>query len=245
MKYKNALRFKDILEVFESKVTRICIDFQQDGIEICEMDPRSSIVIDYKCPRQALEHYACEKTASFGAEISELKECLQVVGKGDILNLAVDNFGWFHIKIEGENTTQCKAPPTTELSRRPVLPTFNPKATAKTEVKWLAEVLTTQPDTEIVTVRIDEDGFNLRCDVGVGTFKTKVKTISLSATEAQEGRYLLGDLRLVVPKLKPLSNVVTLSFTEGLPLKLSLNIGRGEMYVYFAPCVLRGDLNGS
>jgi proliferating cell nuclear antigen len=214
-----------------------------EGIKLRAMDPSRVAMIDFEWPKTAFEEYTCTEPKKMCINITELLKLLKRSGKGETLELSLDDkTGKLQIKIAGKYTRNFTMP-TLEASEEEV-PT--PKITFNVKIKATTDGLSQAiEDAQLVSdhVKIEADPekivFNASGDLMGATItlqKGSDALLELEAKEPQKATFSLSYLTEIIKAASQTSDIATLEFSSDMPIKLDFQQAKeGKLTFYLAP----------
>jgi proliferating cell nuclear antigen len=243
LKVTDAKPFRDMITSISILVDEATFKLDPEGIKLRAMDPSRVAMIDFEWPKTAFEEYTCTEPTKMCINITELLKLLKRSGKGETLELALDDkTGKLQIKIAGKYTRNFTMP-TLEASEEEV-PT--PKITFNVKIKATTDGLSQAiEDAQLVSdhVKIEADPekivFNASGDLMGATItlqKGSDALLELEAKEPQKATFSLSYLTEIIKAASQTSDIATLEFSSDMPIKLDFQQAKeGKLTFYLAP----------
>lgn len=243
LKVADAKPFRDMITSISILVDEATFKLDPEGIKLRAMDPSRVAMIDFEWPKTAFEEYTCTEPTKMCINITELLKLLKRSGKGETLELALDDkTGKLQIKIAGKYTRNFTMP-TLEASEEEV-PT--PKITFNVKIKATTDGLSQAiEDAQLVSdhVKIEADPekivFNASGDLMGATItlqKGSDALLELEAKEPQKATFSLSYLTEIIKAASQTSDIATLEFSSDMPIKLDFQQAKeGKLTFYLAP----------
>jgi len=243
LKVTDAKPFRDMITSISILVDEATFKLDPEGIKLRAMDPSRVAMIDFEWPKTAFEEYTCTEPKKMCINITELLKLLKRSGKGETLELALDDkTGKLQIKIAGKYTRNFTMP-TLEASEEEV-PT--PKITFNVKIKATTDGLSQAiEDAQLVSdhVKIEADPekivFNASGDLMGATItlqKGSDALLELEAKEPQKATFSLSYLTEIIKAASQTSDIATLEFSSDMPIKLDFQQAKeGKLTFYLAP----------
>jgi len=243
LKVADAKPFRDMITSISILVDEATFKLDPEGIKLRAMDPSRVAMIDFEWPKTAFEEYTCTEPKKMCINITELLKLLKRSGKGETLELALDDkTGKLQIKIAGKYTRNFTMP-TLEASEEEV-PT--PKITFNAKIKATTDGLSQAiEDAQLVSdhVKIEADPekivFNASGDLMGATItlqKGSDALLELEAKEPQKATFSLSYLTEIIKAASQTSDIATLEFSSDMPIKLDFQQAKeGKLTFYLAP----------
>ena len=243
LKVADAKPFRDMITSISILVDEATFKLDPEGIKLRAMDPSRVAMIDFEWPKTAFEEYTCTEPKKMCINITELLKLLKRSGKGETLELSLDDkTGKLQIKIAGKYTRNFTMP-TLEASEEEV-PT--PKITFNAKIKATTDGLSQAiEDAQLVSdhVKIEADPekivFNASGDLMGATItlqKGSDALLELEAKEPQKATFSLSYLTEIIKAASQTSDIATLEFSSDMPIKLDFQQAKeGKLTFYLAP----------
>lgn len=243
LKVTDAKPFRDLITSISILVDEATFKLDPEGIKLRAMDPSRVAMIDFEWPKTAFEEYTCTEPTKICINITELLKLLKRSGKGETLELSLDDkTGKLQIKIVGKYTRNFTMP-TLEASEEEV-PT--PKITFNVKIKATTDGLSQAiEDAQLVSdhVKIEADPekivFIASGDLMGATItlqKGSDALLELEAKEPQKATFSLSYLTEIIKAASQTSDIATLEFSSDMPIKLDFQQAKeGKLTFYLAP----------
>jgi proliferating cell nuclear antigen len=243
IKVGDAKPFRDMITSISILVDEATFKLDPEGLKLRAMDPSRVAMIDFEWPKTAFEEYECTEPTKMCINITELLKLIKRSGKGETLELALDDkTGKLQVKISGKYTRNFTMP-TLEASEEEV-PT--PKITFNVKIKATTDGLSQAiEDAQLVSdhVKVEADSekvvFNASGDL-MGAIITLQKgsdaLLELEAKEPQKATFSLSYLTEIIKAASQTSDIATLEFSSDMPIKLDFQQAKeGKLTFYLAP----------
>jgi proliferating cell nuclear antigen len=243
LKVADAKQLRDMITSISILVDEATFKLDAEGIKLRAMDPSRVAMIDFEWPKTIFEEYTCTEPTKMCINITELLKLLKRAGKGETLELSIDEkTGKLQIAIAGKYARNFTMP-TLEASEEEV-PT--PKITFNAKIKATTEGLSQAiEDAQLVSdhVRIEADPekvvFNAAGDLMGATItlqKGSDTLLELDAKEPQKATFSLSYLTEIIKTASATSDIATLEFSSDMPIKLDFQQAKeGKLTFYLAP----------
>ncbi len=243
LKVADAKLLRDMITSISILVDEATFKIDPDGLKLRAMDPSRVAMIDFEWPKTIFEEYVCTEPTKMCINITELLKLLKRAGKGETLELSLDEkTGKLQITIAGKYNRNFTMP-TLEASEEEV-PT--PKITFNAKIKATTEGLSQAiEDAQLVSdhVKIEADSekvvFNAAGDLMGATItlqKGSDTLLELDAKEPQKATFSLSYLTEIIKAASATSDIATLEFSSDMPIKLDFQqIKEGKLTFYLAP----------
>jgi proliferating cell nuclear antigen len=243
LKVADAKLLRDMITSISILVDEATFKIDPDGLKLRAMDPSRVAMIDFEWPKTIFEEYVCTEPTKMCINITELLKLLKRAGKGETLELSLDEkTGKLQVTISGKYNRNFTMP-TLEASEEEV-PT--PKITFNAKIKATTEGLSQAiEDAQLVSdhVKIEADPekvvFNASGDLMGATItlqKGSDTLLELDAKEPQKATFSLSYLTEIIKAASATSDIATLEFSSDMPIKLDFQqIKEGKLTFYLAP----------
>jgi proliferating cell nuclear antigen len=243
LKVADAKLLRDMITSISILVDEATFKIDPDGLKLRAMDPSRVAMIDFEWPKTIFEEYVCTESTKMCINITELLKLLKRAGKGETLELSLDEkTGKLQVTISGKYNRNFTMP-TLEASEEEV-PT--PKITFNAKIKATTEGLSQAiEDAQLVSdhVKIEADPekvvFNAAGDLMGATItlqKGSDTLLELDAKEPQKATFSLSYLTEIIKAASATSDIATLEFSSDMPIKLDFQqIKEGKLTFYLAP----------
>ncbi|MGD0979425.1 MAG: proliferating cell nuclear antigen (pcna) [Candidatus Bathyarchaeia archaeon] len=243
LKVADAKQLRDMITSISILVDEATFKLDAEGVKLRAMDPSRVAMIDFEWPKTIFEEYTCTEPTKMCINITELLKLLKRAGKGETLELSIDEkTGKLLVAIAGKYARNFTMP-TLEASEEEV-PT--PKITFNVKIKATTEGLSQAiEDAQLVSdhVRIEADPekvvFNAAGDLMGATItlqKGSDTLLELDAKEPQKATFSLSYLTEIIKTASATSDIATLEFSSDMPIKLDFQQAReGKLTFYLAP----------
>jgi proliferating cell nuclear antigen len=243
LKVADAKQLRDMITSISILVDEATFKLDAEGMKLRAMDPSRVAMIDFEWPKTIFEEYMCTEPTKMCINITELLKLLKRAGKGETLELSIDEkTGKLQVVIAGKYARNFTMP-TLEASEEEV-PT--PKITFNVKIKATTEGLSQAiEDAQLVSdhVRIEADPekvvFNAAGDLMGATItlqKGSDTLLELDAKEPQKATFSLSYLTEIIKTASATSDIATLEFSSDMPIKLDFQQAKeGKLTFYLAP----------
>jgi proliferating cell nuclear antigen len=243
LKVADAKQLRDLITSISILVDEATFKLDAEGMKLRAMDPSRVAMIDFEWPKTVFEEYTCTEPTKMCINITELLKLLKRAGKGETLELSIDEkTGKLQVTITGKYNRNFTMP-TLEASEEEV-PT--PKITFNAKIKATTEGLSQAiEDAQLVSdhVKIEADPekvvFNAAGDL-MGAIITLQKgsdtLLELDVKEPQKATFSLSYLTEIIKTASATSDIATLEFSSDMPIKLDFQQAKeGRLTFYLAP----------
>jgi proliferating cell nuclear antigen len=225
IKVADAKLLRDMITSISILVDEATFKIEPEGLKLRAMDPSRVAMVDFEWPKTVFDEYICSEQTKMCINISELLKLLKRAGKGETVELGLDEkTGRLQVKIVGKYTRSFTMP-TLEASEEEV-PT--PKLTFNVKVKATTEGLSQAiEDAQLVSdhVKVEADqeklGLNASGDL-MGAEITLLKgsdtILDLEAKEPSKATFSLSYLSEIIKAASATSDIATLEFSSDMPI---------------------------
>jgi proliferating cell nuclear antigen len=243
LKVADAKLLRDMITSISILVDEATFKIDPEGLKLRAMDPSRVAMIDFEWPKTIFEEYVCTEPTKMCINITELLKLLKRAGKGETLELSLDEkTGKLQLAITGKYSRNFTMP-TLEASEEEV-PT--PKITFNVKIKATTEGLSQAiEDAQLVSdhVKIEADPekvvFNAAGDLMGATItlqKGSDTLLELEAKDPQKATFSLSYLTEIIKAASATSDIATLEFSSDMPIKLDFQqVKEGKLTFYLAP----------
>jgi proliferating cell nuclear antigen len=243
LKVTDAKLLRDMITSISILVDEATFKIDPEGLKLRAMDPSRVAMIDFEWPKTIFEEYVCTEPTKICINITELLKLLKRAGKGETLELSLDEkTGKLQLAITGKYSRNFTMP-TLEASDEEV-PT--PKITFNVKIKATTEGLSQAiEDAQLVSdhVKIEADPekvvFNAAGDLMGATItlqKGSDTLLELEAKDPQKATFSLSYLTEIIKAASATSDIATLEFSSDMPIKLDFQqVKEGKLTFYLAP----------
>jgi proliferating cell nuclear antigen len=243
IKISDAKILRDALTAVSTLVDEATFHINPDRIKLRAMDPSRVGMVDFEIQKSSFDEYVSSGDVKICLNLNELLKLLKRAGKDEALELHLDEkTAQFMIAIKGKYA-RVFSMPTLEASEEEVPEpkiAFNAKITLTTD--GLRDAL---EDVALVSdhVRIEADGENLvmnaKGDIMGANIELKKGSDALLSAEVKErskATFSLSYLSEIVKAASATSDVVTLEFSNDMPIRLDFRQRYdGKLIYYLAP----------
>ena len=243
IKVADAKLLRDMVTSISILVDEATFKIEPEGLKLRAMDPSRVAMVDFEWPQTVFDEYICSEPAKMCINISELLKLLKRAGKGETVELGLDEkTGRLQVKIVGKYTRSFTMP-TLEASEEEA-PT--PKLTFNVKVKATTEGLSQAiEDAQLVSdhVKVEADqeklGLNASGDL-MGAEITLLKgsdtILDLEVKEPSKATFSLSYLSEIIKAASATSDIATLEFSSNMPIRLDFQQAKeGRLTFYLAP----------
>ncbi|MDD5337402.1 MAG: proliferating cell nuclear antigen (pcna) [Candidatus ainarchaeum sp.] len=236
----DAPAFKSAIDAITSLVEEGVFEINKTGLYLKAMDPSQISMVSFVMPKEAFVEFGVEDDVKIGLDIGQLSSVLARGGRGDKVELGVED-GRFVIKFLGEKKRRTFKIPILDIGegmqKEPKLE-FNNHVMINADA--LREVL---KDAKLVSSHI-------RLSLSPGAFVAEVKgdsgdvheefekdsgeIVEIKSTGSMKATFPLQYLEDIT-KASPSSEAITLRIETDRPLKVEYKIGGASVKYYLAP----------
>lgn len=231
--------FRKIIESVGKLADEVAFTVSNNGVSLKALDADQSSYIEVFLPPDMFLEYTVDSEETLGVSISNIKKVLKHLRKGE--NLIIESDGEFiEFTVSGVAKRRFKFR-NLEVSV-PEIPEFN------LEFKVSAQLVSSNvkkalEDIESVgsIIEIDAPSNDLMVFRAAGSGKAEVKfaagstaLLSMDVKEPSKSVYDVVKLSTILG-ITEVSDVVTLEFASGMPLKMEFKIGNGRITYLTAP----------
>ncbi|KAJ7959694.1 Proliferating cell nuclear antigen [Quillaja saponaria] len=241
---------KKVLEAIKDLVNDANFDCSSTGFSLQAMDSSHVALVSLLLRSDGFEHYRCDRNISMGMNLANMAKMLKCAGNDDIVTLKADD-GSDSVTFMFESPTQDKIADF-EMKLMDIdsehlgIPEQEYQAFVRmpsTEFARICKDLSTIGD--IVEISVTKEGvkFSTRGDIGTANIICRQNTTvdkpeDATTIEMEEPVRLNFALRYMnsFAKATPLSNQVTISLSEDLPIVIEYKVAEmGYIRFYLAP----------
>ncbi|MEM2936259.1 MAG: proliferating cell nuclear antigen (pcna) [Candidatus Bathyarchaeia archaeon] len=239
----DAKLLRDMITAISTLVDEGTFDVSPEGIALRAMDPSRVAEVDFKWPKTVFDEYLCSEPTKICINISELLKLLRRAGRGESVELALDEkTARLNLTIRGNYTRTFNMPTLEAVEEEVPVPKipFNVKAEITTE--GLRQAL---EDASLVSdyVRIEADEekvmMNAKGDLMGASIELKKGNTTLLGLEVKEpskSTFGLSYLSEIVKAASATSEIVTMEFATNNPIRLDFKQQQeGKLVYYLAP----------
>ena len=214
-----------------------------EGIKLRAMDPSRVAMVDFTMQKTAFDEYVSDQETKICLNLSELLKLLKRAGKDEAVEIFLDeSTGQFVITVRGKYVRTFRMPTLEATEEEQGLPkiTFNAKVTLTTD--GLRQSL---EDVALVSdhVRMETDGeklmMNAKGDIMGASIELKKGSdalLSVEVAEPSKSTFPLSYLSEIVKAAVATSEIVTLEFSNDMPIRLDFKqTYDGTLVYYLAP----------
>jgi len=243
-----ALIFKKVIEAIRELVTDVNFEVSQLGISLQAMDASHVALVAFLLKREQFEEYQCPHSHVFGINITNLSKILKCADNDDRVTIKYDPAGskvtFLFEGRQDEKISQFNLNLISLDSEQLGIPDQEYSAVVSMKSDEFSRVcreLSQLSDTLIVSVNKQKITFSVGGDIGDGEITMKNKTsgrnpLIIEAEEPVTCSYAMRYLNLF-NKAQGLSEEISISLSENLPLILCFNFELGFIKYYLAPKV--------
>jgi len=243
LKVSDAKLFRDMATAISILVDEATFQITPEALKLRAMDPSRVAMVDFEWPKAVFEEYVCTEPTKMCINIGELLKLLKRAGKGEVIELALDEkTGRLQLRITGKYTRNFTMPILEASEEEVPTPkiTFNVRAKATTDgLRQAVE------DAELVSdhVRIEADNeklvFQATGDLMGATIELKKGSdalLDLEAKEPSKATFSLSYLSEIIKAASATSDIATLEFSTDMPIKIDFQQAKeGKLTFYLAP----------
>lgn len=243
IKVADAKLLRDMITSISILVDEATFKLDSEGLKLRAMDPSRVAMVDFEWPKTIFEEYLCTEPTKMCINISELLKLLKRAGKGEVVELSLDEkTGKLQIKITGKYTRNFTMP-TLEASEEEVpTPKLSFNVKVKTTTGGLSQAI---EDAQLVSdhVRVEADPEKLVLNASgdlmganISLQKGSDAILDLEAKEPSKATFSLSYLSEIIKAASATSDIATLEFSSDMPIKLDFQQTReGKLTFYLAP----------
>jgi len=241
---------RDILKAANITIEDANLEISPSGIRLASMDPSHETMVSLFIPVEAFEAYDVEVpftvcfniketlTMLFGKGNKSLKKMdLSLVFKEDVIEAEIKKGSLKTVK-----TIRLLEP----LEEETPEPRISYKAKADMTLKALKQVIEDCTVNELFTVKADYEGIRFTCTDGEDWLeenyleKDAEELLRLTVEGTQQANYRVKHFKGFMKGLRPLSELVTLEYSDEYPMKLTawLNWVNAQLVYYSAPRII-------
>ncbi len=239
----DAKLLRDMITAISTLVDEATFDMTPEGIALRAMDPSRVAEVDFKWSKTVFDEYLCSEPMKICINISELLKLLRRTGRGESVELSLDEkTARLNMIIRGNYTRTFNMPTLEAIEEEVPVPKipFNVKAEVTTE--GLRQAL---EDASLVSdyVRIEADEermmMNAKGDLMGAAIELKKGSTALLGLEVKEpskSTFGLSYLSEIVKAASATSEIVTVEFATNNPIRLDFKQQQeGKLVYYLAP----------
>jgi proliferating cell nuclear antigen len=243
LKVADAKLLRDMITSISILVDEATFKLDPEGVKLRAMDPSRVAMVDFEWPKTVFEEYQCDTPTKMCINITELLKLLKRAGKGEVLELSLDEkTGKLQVKISGKYSRNFTMP-TLEASEEEV-PT--PKLSFNVKVKATTSGLSQAiEDAQLVSdhVKIEADAEKLVLNAAGDLMGAEISLqkgtdtiLDLEAKEPSKATFSLSYLSEIIKAASATSDIGTLEFSSDMPIKLDFQQAKeGKLTFYLAP----------
>jgi proliferating cell nuclear antigen len=243
LKVSEAKLLRDMANAISILIDEATFKIEPDGLKLRAMDPSRVAMIDFEWPKAIFEEYECSETSKICINISELLKLLRRAGKGETVELSLDEkTGLLQILVTGKYNRSFTMPTLEAIEEEVPTPKidFNIKATTTTQ--GLSQAI---EDAQLVSdhVRIEADPEKLLL-VATGDLmgakitlqKGSETLLDLEAKESSKATFSLSYLSEIIKAASATSDIATLEFSTDMPIRIDFQQTKdGKLMFFLAP----------
>jgi len=243
VKISDAKLLRDAVTAVSTLIDEGTFRMDSEGIKLRAMDPSRVAMVDFQMQKTVFDEYAADEGTKICLNLSEFLKLLKRAGKDEAVELLLDEkTGQFVMTVSGRYVRTFRMP-TLEASEDDV-PTpkiaFNAKVTVTTDgfhqsledVALASDYVRIEADGEKVTMNAKGDimGANIELKKGSDAL------LSLEVKEPSKSAFPLSYLSEIVKAAAATSDIVTLEFSNDMPIRLDFKQRYdGTLVYYLAP----------
>jgi proliferating cell nuclear antigen len=189
------------------------------------------------------DEYSCSETTKMCINISELLKLLRRTGKGESVELSLDEkTGKLKISIRGSYSRTFKMPTLEAMDEEVPTPKVSFNVSAKTTTQGLKEAI---EDASLVSdhVRIEADADKMVMNATGDIMGAKIEfnagddvLLEMKAKEPSKATFSLSYLSEIIKASVPTSEIVVIEFSTDMPIKLDFQQEKeGTLKFFLAP----------
>ena len=240
---EDAKLWKNLVSAISTLIDEVGFNATPDGIELRAMDPSHVAMVDFYWPKIAFDEYECDRPTKVAFNVKEMLKLLRRVKGDEDLELTLDEkSGKIVIKIKGKYLRIFNIAILDITSEE--VPT--PKISFNTKVKLTTENLREAiDDASLVSDNIKLESssgklsFRASGDTGSAVIEMDKESAALLDIEVKENSkstFSLNYLSNIVREASSLSEIVTIEFSNNMPVRLDFELlQQGKLSYYVAP----------
>jgi proliferating cell nuclear antigen len=259
----SAALFRKLIESISDLATDVNLDFTQAGVSVSAMDSSHVSLFDFLLPTSQMEQYSVKQEQSVGINVHNMLKVFRCAGSDDSVELRIaettpcdelqvmfesssgNKSQSFELKLLDLEVDRLETP---EMIYDAVL------TTASYELQRLFKNLSSIGDTVQISAAAGKIEFVTAGDVGRARVSlvdsqttegvTTTSVVTVDAGTKVSNTFALRYMNSFA-KATPLSTKVTVSLTEGMPVRVrySLDDGDGHVQFYLAPKINEDEEN--
>jgi proliferating cell nuclear antigen len=242
-KMADAKFLKDMMGAISILVDEATFDLTSEGMKLRAMDPSRVAMVDFEWPKTVFDEYSCSETTKMCINISELLKLLRRTGKGESVELSLDEkTGKLKISIRGSYSRTFKMPTLEAMDEEVPTPKVSFNVSAKTTTQGLKEAI---EDASLVSdhVRIEANADKMVMNATGDIMGAKIEfnagddvLLEMKAKEPSKATFSLSYLSEIIKASVPTSEIVVIEFSTDMPIKLDFQQEKeGTLKFFLAP----------
>ncbi|MCW4020725.1 MAG: proliferating cell nuclear antigen (pcna) [Candidatus Bathyarchaeota archaeon] len=240
VKISDAKLLRDAVTAVSTLIDEGTFNIGSDGIKLRSMDPSRVAMVDFVMQKTVFDEYVSDEDTKICLNLSELLKMLRRAGKDEAVELLLDEkTGQFVITVRGKYVRTFRLP-TLEASEEEV-PTpkieFNAKVTLTTDglrqsledVALVSDHVRMETDGEKMTMTAKGDIMGANVELKKGSDAL----LSVEVKEPSKSTFPLSYLSEIVKAAAATSEIVTLEFSNDMPVRLEFKQTYDGTLVYF------------
>lgn len=242
-KLSDAKLLRDMITAISTLVDEATFNISPEGVKLRAMDPSRVAMVDFEWPKTIFDDYAADAPTKMCINISELLKLLRRTGKGESVELTLDEkTGRLNVSIKGKYDRTFNMPTLEATEEEVPTPkiTFNVRAKATTEglneaiqdVQLVSDHVRIEIDNEKMTMRATGDLMGATVELKKGSDAL----LDLEVKESSKATFSLSYLSEIIKTATATSDVATLEFSTDMPVRIDFQQPKeGKLTFYLAP----------
>lgn len=243
LKVADSKMLRNAFTAVSTLIDEATFDVKPGGITLRAMDPSRVAMVDFVMQKTAFDEYNTSEDMKICLNISELLKLLKRAGRDESVELMLDEkTGQLLITIRGKYTRSFRMPTLETAEEEVPTPkiTFNANVTLTTDgLRQALEDVALVSDHVRIEAENDRLIMNAKGDLMGANIELKKGSDALLAVEVKEpskATFSLSYLSEIVKAASATSDVVTISFSTDMPIKLDFRQQyEGKLMYYLAP----------
>lgn len=242
----NATDFKGLLEVLSTVNEEIKIEVSPDGLYTVKMDPEHKYMYELKLPQSYFDSWRVEEKGSYTLNLKALLKAMGKITRNDYFKLeygCMSNSVTLSIGSRGDFTRKKTIPCLDPLDEEIPAPRIFFKTKLRISTDALKRVL---DDFDGQYYRLESEYTNNTVkfysdaeiyEESVTFDKDNDHVLELQVQESSKATY---DREMILPTIKKIKNiaeVVTIQYSEDMPILFDAEIPQGVLKIHHAPLI--------
>jgi proliferating cell nuclear antigen len=240
---EDAKLWKNLISAISTLIDEVSFNATPEGIELRAMDPSHVAMVDFYWPKMAFDEYSCDQATKISFNVKEMLKLIRRVKGDESIELTLDSKeGKVSMRIHGKYTRTFNMA-ILDITAEEV-PT--PKITFNTKVKLTTENLSEAMDdaalvSDNIRLESSQGKLTLRATGDMGSAiieldKESAALLDIEVKEEAKATYSLNYLANIVREASNISEIVTLEYSNNMPVKLDFELlQQGKLSYYVAP----------